>query len=88
MERLPTNHMKRLIAFAVMVAALAPAVAAQTSAGFTGKWEGTFTMQRPDGREGDPRPVRVSPTRKREKGQLLGDEFLSVIVGVLVRQDL
>jgi hypothetical protein len=43
--------MKRLIAFALVLAALAPAIAAQTSASFTGKWEGTFTRQRPDGTE-------------------------------------
>jgi hypothetical protein len=42
--------MKKLIAFALVVAALAPAVAAQTPS-FTGKWEGTFTRQRPDGTE-------------------------------------
>ena len=49
--------MKKLIAFALVLTALAPAVAAQTSASFTGKWEGTFKMQRQDGTEGDPRPV-------------------------------
>ena len=53
--------MKKLIAFALVLAALAPAVAAQTSASFAGKWEGTFKMQRPDGTEGDPRPVGVRP---------------------------
>lgn len=41
--------MKRLLAFAFVLAALAPAVAAQTTASFTGKWEGTFTRQGPDG---------------------------------------
>jgi hypothetical protein len=56
--------MKKLIAFAVVLAALAPAVAAQTSASFTGKWEGTFKMQRPDGTEGDPRPVVFDLTQK------------------------
>ena len=56
--------MKRLIAFALVLAALAPAVAAQTSASFTGKWEGTFKMQRPDGTEGDPRPVVFDLTQK------------------------
>jgi hypothetical protein len=55
--------MKRLIAFAVALAALAPAVAAQT-ASFTGKWEGTFTIQRPDGTEADPRPVVFNLTHK------------------------
>ena len=49
--------MKKIIVFALLLAALAPAVAAQTAASFTGKWEGTFKMQRPDGTEGDPRPV-------------------------------
>jgi hypothetical protein len=41
--------MKKLIALAVVVLALAPAVAAQTAANFSGKWEGTFTRERPDG---------------------------------------
>jgi hypothetical protein len=43
--------MKKLAAFALIVAVLAPAIAAQTAAIFTGKWEGTFTRQRPDGTE-------------------------------------
>ena len=54
--------MKRLLAFALVLAALAPAVAAQT-AGFTGKWEGTFTRQRPDGTE-DTNPVVFNLTQK------------------------
>jgi hypothetical protein len=56
--------MKTLVALALVLAALAPAVAAQTSASFTGKWEGTFKMQRPDGTEGDPRPVVFTLTQK------------------------
>jgi hypothetical protein len=56
--------MKRLIAFALVLAGLAPAVAAQTAASFTGKWEGTFTMQRPDGTEGDSDPVVFNLTQK------------------------
>jgi hypothetical protein len=56
--------MKKLLALAFVLAALAPAAAAQTSSGFTGKWEGTFTMQRPDGTEGDPRPVVFDLTQK------------------------
>jgi len=56
--------MKKLIAFALVLAGLVPAVAAQTSANFTGKWEGTFKMQRPDGTEGDPRPVVFDLTQK------------------------
>ena len=55
---------KRLIAFALVLAALAPAIAAQTSASFTGTWEGTFKMQRPDGTERDPRPVVFNLTHK------------------------
>ena len=39
-------------------------MAAQTSASFTGKWEGTFKMQRPDGTEGNPRPVVFDLTQK------------------------
>lgn len=49
--------MKRLLAIALVLTAFAPALAAQTSPNFSGKWEGTFKMQRPDGTEGDPRPV-------------------------------
>jgi hypothetical protein len=56
--------MKRLIAVALVLAGLAPAVAAQTSASFTGKWEGTFTMQRPDGTEGNPQAVVFDLTQK------------------------
>lgn len=56
--------MKRLIAFALVLAAFAPAVAAQTSASFTGKWEGALKMQRPDGTEGDPRPAAFNLTQK------------------------
>jgi hypothetical protein len=56
--------MKKLIAFALVLAALAPALAAQTKATFTGKWEGTFVMQRPDGTEGEPQPVVFELTQK------------------------
>lgn len=41
--------MTRVLAIALVLAAFAPAIAAQTSASFTGKWEGTFTRERPDG---------------------------------------
>ena len=58
--------MKKLIAFALVLAALAPALAAQTTAGFTGKWEGTFVMQRPDGTEGNSQPVVFDLTQKGE----------------------
>lgn len=56
--------MKRLIAFALVLTALAPAVSAQKAASFTGKWEGTFTMQRPDGTEGNTNPVVFNMTQK------------------------
>lgn len=56
--------MKKLIAIALVLAGLAPALAAQTSSSFTGKWEGTFKMQRPDGTEGDPQPVVFELTQK------------------------
>ena len=41
--------MKKLFALAVLSAAFVPVLAAQKATGFTGKWEGTFTMQRQDG---------------------------------------
>ena len=43
--------MKKLLAFAFVLASFAPTVAAQTTASFTGKWEGTFVRQRADGTE-------------------------------------
>jgi hypothetical protein len=58
--------MKRHLAvIALILVALAPALAAQKAApkaaakaaGFTGKWEGTFTLQRPDGTPGNSQPV-------------------------------
>ena len=56
--------MKRLIVAAIALLALAPAAAAQTAASFTGKWEGTFTMQRPDGTEGNTNNVVFNLTQK------------------------
>ena len=56
--------MKRLAAFALILGALAPGVAAQTAPSFTGRWEGTFTLQRPDGTEATPRPVVFNLTQK------------------------
>lgn len=55
--------MKKLIAFALVLAAFAPAAAAQTSASFTGKWEGTFTRERPDGTQ-DTNAVVFNLTQK------------------------
>jgi hypothetical protein len=56
--------MKRLIAFALVLAVFAPAVAAQTSASFTGRWEGTLKMQRPDGTEGNPNGALFNLTQR------------------------
>ena len=55
--------MKKLVAIAIVLLALAPAVAAQSTASFTGKWEGTFTRQRPDGTE-DTNKVVFNLTQK------------------------
>jgi hypothetical protein len=52
-----------LIGFVLLLSAMAPA-AAQTSNSFTGTWEGTFTLQRPDGTAADPRPVAFDLTQK------------------------
>jgi hypothetical protein len=59
---------KQLVATAIVIVVLAPAMMAQTATAFTGKWEGNFAMQRPDGTEGDPRPVVFNLT---QKGKLL-----------------
>ncbi len=56
--------MKRFLICAFVLLALAPAVTAQTTASFTGKWEGTFTLQRTDGTEAPPRPVVFDLTQK------------------------
>ena len=56
--------MKKLAVFALVFAVLAPALAAQTATSFTGKWEGTFKLQRTDGTESEPRPVVFNLTQK------------------------
>ena len=56
--------MKKLVCIAIVLLSLASAAAAQTASTFTGKWEGTFKMQRNDGTEGDPRPVAFDLTQK------------------------
>jgi hypothetical protein len=56
--------MKKISAFALFfVIALVPALSAQT-APFTGKWEGTFTLQRPDGTEGRTNNIVLNLTQK------------------------
>ena len=56
--------LKKLVVTVTVLLALAPVVAAQTPATFTGKWEGTFKMQRPDGTEGSPSSVVFNLTQK------------------------
>src|SRR5262245_59746401 len=45
------------LAAALALAALGPAVSAQTAASFTGKWEGTLVQLRQDGTDGTPNPA-------------------------------
>ena len=56
--------MKTLSALVLVLLALASAPSAQTSAPFTGKWEGTYTLPKPDGTPGDPRPIVFNITQK------------------------
>jgi hypothetical protein len=56
--------MKRFLALALVLTAFAPALAAQAPPNFSGKWEGTFTIQRPDGTEGNSQPVVFELTHK------------------------
>ena len=59
--------MKKLTAFVLVLALFAPtALVAQAADSFTGKWEGTFKLQRPDGTEADPRPVVFNLIQKGE----------------------
>ena len=60
--------MRKLAAFALVIMALTSVAAAQTAASFTGKWEGTFTMQRPDDGTENTQPVVFELT---QKGQAL-----------------
>jgi hypothetical protein len=55
--------MKKLVALALVLAAFSPVVAAQTTASFTGKWEGNFVRQRPDGTE-NTQPIVFNLTQK------------------------
>ena len=55
--------MNRLVAVALVLAAGAAAVTAQTSAGFTGKWEGSMTLQSPDGSESQSIPLLFDLTQ-------------------------
>jgi hypothetical protein len=53
-----------LVAVALVLVAFIPDLAAQGATSFTGKWEGTFKMQRPDGTEGNPQDVVFNLTQK------------------------
>jgi hypothetical protein len=55
---------KILLAVAVVVIAFGPGLAAQGATPFTGKWEGTFKMQRSDGTEGPANNVVFDLTQK------------------------
>jgi hypothetical protein len=58
--------MRKLVASALVIAlaALTPAVFAQTAAAsFSGKWEGTMIQQRPDGTESAPNKVEFNLTQ-------------------------
>ena len=82
------STMRKLVLSALVLAAFAPPLAAQTTGqtaaakptpqaaspkaaapapagagSFTGKWEGTFVMQRPDGTEGSPNNVVFNLTQ-------------------------
>jgi hypothetical protein len=57
------STMKKLIAAALVLIALAPSAAAQTAGSFTGKWEGTFTREREDGSK-DTQKIAFNLTQK------------------------
>jgi hypothetical protein len=55
--------LKRNLAAIALVVAFTSALAGQGTS-FTGKWEGTFTLQRPDGTDGPPQNVVFNLTQK------------------------
>lgn len=58
--------MKKLATLALILAFVVPTLAAQPAADFSGKWEGTFTIQMADGTEGPSRQVTFTLTHKGE----------------------
>lgn len=56
--------MKTLSALVLVLLTLAAAPSAQTSTPFSGKWEGTYTLPKPDGTAGEPRPIVFNITQK------------------------
>ena len=55
---------KNLIAIALVLVTFVPTFAAQGATSFTGKWDGTFTRQRPDGTDGEPQTVVFNLAQK------------------------
>jgi hypothetical protein len=55
--------MKKLAIAALVLALVAPALAAQAPS-FTGKWDGTLTRVNPDGTTGNPNPMHMNLTQK------------------------
>jgi hypothetical protein len=56
--------MKKFGVIVFVLALFVPALAAQTAASFTGKWEGTMIQQRPDGTESSPNAIVLNLTQK------------------------
>ena len=59
--------MKTLLAAALVLLTSAPALTAQAQSGFTGKWEGTYKIQKGDGTEADPRQIVFNLTQKAKE---------------------
>jgi len=56
--------MKRTLSTIALVFAIFISASAAQTTGFTGKWEGTFKLQRPDGSEGNAQNVAFNLTQK------------------------
>ena len=60
--------MKKLFVIALILSVLAPVAAAQTGTSFTGKWEGSFVIQPP---EGDGKRAETAVFILTQKGKVL-----------------
>ena len=56
--------MNTLVAIALVITSFATTAAAQAKDSFTGKWDATYTLQRPDGTAAEPRPLVLNLTQK------------------------
>lgn len=56
--------LRLVLVLIALMAAHTPAAEAQSKPSFSGTWEGMFALQRPDGTEGEPRPVLFDLTQK------------------------